>query len=169
MRPEQIVVGIGAAIGVVLMVLGVWILMRVVPDATIMDTAANRLVYALSANVIAILPFFVMMVTVGNRRFLSRAIDPTRLVENAALDIDSRVTDNTLQQNFVFFVVSLSLSTVVPFIYLNVIWATAIWFVIARSIFWIGYHIHPLYRAPGMSATAYLNLFMICYVLYMLA
>ncbi len=169
LKPKQIVVGVGAAIGVVLMVIGVWVLMHVVPDSTIMDTTANRLAYALAANVIAILPFFVMMITVGNKRFLSRSIDQTRHAENAALEIDSRVTDNTLQQNFVFFVVSLALSIVIPFIYLNVVWAAAIWFVIARALFWAGYRIHPLYRAPGMAGTAYLNLFMICYVLFMLS
>lgn len=168
MKPEQIVVGVGAVLGIFMMVIGVWVLMRVVPDSTIMDTTANRLAYALAANVVAILPFFVMMITVGNKRFLSRAIDPTRHAENSAMEVDSRVTDNTLQQNFVFFVVSLALATVVPFIYLNVLFAAAIWFVIARGLFWVGYRIHPLYRAPGMAGTAYLNLFMICYVLYML-
>jgi hypothetical protein len=30
-------------------------------------------------------------------------------------------------------------------------------FVIARTVFWIGYRIRPIYRAPGMSATGYLN------------
>lgn len=167
MKREQMIVGIGAAAGVLSMIIGVGILTQVIPDSTIMDTTANRLAYALAANVIALVPFFIMMINVGNKRFLSAAIDPTRHAENGAMEIDGRVTDNTLQQNFVFFVASLALSTVVPFIYLNVIWAAAIWFVIARSLFWIGYRIHPLYRAPGMAATAYLNLFMICYALFM--
>ncbi len=169
MKTEQKVVGTGAALGVVSMVVGVWVLMQVVPDSTIMDTTANRLAYALAANMIAILPFFIMMVTVGNKRFLSSAIDPTRHAENAMLEIDGRVTDNTMQQTLVFFIVSLALSTVVPFIHLNVLFAAAIWFVIARTLFWVGYRIHPLYRAPGMAGTAYLNLFMLCYVLYMLS
>ena len=30
-------------------------------------------------------------------------------------------------------------------------------FVIARFAFWIGYRVRPIYRAPGMSATGYLN------------
>lgn len=160
---------VGAALGVISMILGVWALMQVIPPSKIMDTTANRLAYALAANVLAILPFFVMMVNVGNRRFLSSAIDPTRHAENASMEIDGRVTDNTLQQNFVFFVASLALSVVVPFIYLHAVWATAIWFVIARTAFWIGYRVHPLFRAPGMSGTAYLNLAMICYVLYQLS
>ena len=50
--------------------------------------------------------------------------------------------------------------------YLQVLWACAIVFMIARLVFWFGYRRHPLFRAPGMSATAYLNLGMILYVLY---
>lgn len=170
MKAEQKVVAIGAATGIISMIAGVYVLSHyIVPASTIMDTTANRLAYALAANMFAILPLFVMMINVGNKRFLSKAIDPTRHAEDAAMDIDGRVADNTLQQNFVFFVASLALSTVVPFIYLNVIWAAAIWFVIARSVFWVGYRIHPLLRAPGMSGTAYLNLGMICYVLYTLS
>ncbi len=170
MKAEQKVVAVGAAAGIVAMVVGVWVLSTyLVPASTIMDTTANRLAYALAANVFAILPFFLMMITVGNKRFLSKAIDPTKHAEDAAMDIDERVTDNTLQQTFVFLVASLSLSLVLPFTSLNVVWAAAIWFVIARCVFWIGYRIHPLLRAPGMSGTAYLNLAMICYVLFMLS
>lgn len=169
MKYEQKVVGIGAATGIILMILGVWTLSKIVPVSQIMDTTANRLAYALAANVLAVLPFFIMMINVGNKRFLSKAIDPTRHAEDSAMEIDGRVTDNTLQQNFVFFVASLAASTVLPFTHLHLIWAAAIWFVIARTAFWIGYRIHPLLRAPGMSGTAYLNLGIICYVLYMLA
>ncbi len=166
MKYEQKIVGAGAALGVISMLAGMWALLQVVPPSTIMDTTANRLSYALAANVFALLPFFIMMITVGNKRFLGPAIDPTRHAEDGAMEIDGRVTDNTLQQTFVFFVVSMALSTVLPFTELHAVWAAAIWFVIARTVFWIGYRINPLFRAPGMSATAYLNLGMICYVLY---
>jgi len=82
------------------------------------------------------------------------------------MEIDGRVVDNTLQQNFVFAVASLSLSTVVPMRQLQVVWACAIVFVIARSAFWLGYRLNPLYRAPGMAATAYMNLGMLLYLLF---
>ena len=82
------------------------------------------------------------------------------------MEIDGRVADNTFQQNFVFAIASLALSTVVPLHHLQVVWACALVFVAARAVFWLGYRINPLYRAPGMSATAYLNLGMILYVLF---
>jgi len=57
-------------------------------------------------------------------------------------------------------------STIVSLQYLQVIWACTLVFVVARSVFWLGYRLNPLYRAPGMSATAYMNLGMILYVLF---
>jgi hypothetical protein len=166
MRKEQKIVAAGAASGVATMALGVWILTAVLPVPLVDDTLAERLTYALSANVFALLPFFVMLVTVGNARFRSDAIDPTRHAESRNLEIDGRVADNTLQQNFVFAVVSLALSTIVAAHHLQVVWACTIVFVIARCVFWVGYRMDPLYRAPGMAATAYLNLGMILFVVY---
>ena len=148
------------------MVLGVWLLSSVLPSPTGIESAADRLVYALRINLVALLPFFLMIISIANSRFLSDAIDPTLKKENARQIVDGRVTDNTLQQNFVFAIASLALATVVPTNRLQVIWACAIVFMFARVVFWIGYRIHPLYRAPGMSATAYLNLGMILYGLY---
>jgi hypothetical protein len=168
MKPEQKIVAIGAASGVVTMIVAVWVLTDSLPTPGIVDVVADRLAYALRANVVALVPFFVMLITVGNSRFLSEAIDPTRGAESASMVIDGRVVDNTLQQNFVFAVASLALSTLVPLEHLQVVWACTIVFVLARIAFWYGYRRHPLYRAPGMSATAYLNLGMILYVLYRL-
>ena len=168
MRPEQKIVAIGAASGIAAMLLAVWLLTKALPSPRIADGVGARLAYALGANVFALVPFFVMLITVGNSRFLSDAIDPTRKAESASMEIDGRVADNTLQQNFVFAIASLALSTLVPLAQLQVVWACAIWFVTARLAFWLGYRINPLYRAPGMSGTAYMNLFMILYVLYRL-
>lgn len=168
MRAEQKVVAIGAASGIAAMVVAVWLLTHALPAPRVSDELGARLAYALGANVFALVPFFVMLITVGNSRFLSDAIDPTRHAESASMEIDGRVADNTLQQNFVFAVASLALSTLVPIGDLQIVWACAIWFVIARSAFWAGYRMNPLYRAPGMSGTAYMNLFMILYVLYRL-
>lgn len=166
MNAEQKVVAIGAASGVVVMALSVWILTGALPTPAISDLPGERLAYALRANIVAVVPFFIMLATVGNSRFLSEAIDPTRRAESRAMEIDGRVADNTLQQNFVFTVASLALSTIVPLQHLQVVWACAIVFVVARAVFWLGYRINPLYRAPGMSGTAYMNLGMILYVLF---
>jgi hypothetical protein len=165
-KQAQKIVGIGAASGVTLMVLSVWLLTDLLPPPSIPDSIGERLAYALQANVVALIPLFIMFITVGNSRFLSDAIDPTLRAESPAMQIDGRVAANTFEQNFGFAVASLALSTLVPLGRLQVVWACAIVFVVARAVFWIGYRMNPLYRAPGMSATAYLNLGMIGYVLY---
>jgi hypothetical protein len=166
MNVEQKIVAVGAATGVVVMALSVWVLTKALPTPVIADALGERLAYALRANIVAVVPFFIMLATVGNSRFLSEAIDPTRRAESRSMQIDGRVADNTLQQNFVFAVASLTLSTIVPLHHLQVVWACAIVFVAARAIFWLGYRLNPLYRAPGMSATAYMNLGMILYLLF---
>jgi hypothetical protein len=166
MSAEQKIVAMGAASGVAVMVLSVWMLMVALPIPAIADMLGERLAYALRANVVAIAPLFVMLATVGNSRFLSEAIDPTRHVESRSMEIDGRVADNTLQQNFVFAITSLALSTTVPLQHLQIVWACAIVFVVARVIFWLGYRLNPLYRAPGMAATGYMNLGMILYLLF---
>jgi hypothetical protein len=168
MKKEQKIVAAGAASGVAAMAAGVWMLTGALPPPLADDALAERLAYALGANVVALLPFFAMIITVANARFLSEAIDPTRRAESRSMEIDGRVVDNTLQQNFVFAVASMALSTLVALEHLQVVWACAIVFVVARCAFWLGYRIDPLYRAPGMAATAYLNLGMILFVLYWL-
>lgn len=168
MKPEQKVVAVGAVSGVATMVVSVWLLTQALPVPAVSDELASRLAFALRANVIAVVPLFVMIISIANSRFMSDAIDPTRRVESAPMIVDGRVADNTLQQTFVFASASLALSTLVAVENLQVVWACTIVFVMARVAFWIGYRIHPLYRAPGMSGTAYLNLGMILYVLYRL-
>jgi len=166
MNADQKVVAIGAASGIAVMVLSVWALTSVLPAPAIADAPGERLAYALKANILAVVPYFVMLITIGNSRFLSEAIDPTRHAESESMQVDGRVADNTQQQLLVFAIASLAVSTVVPLPHLQVVWACAIVFVVARCVFWLGYRVNPLYRAPGMSGTAYMNLFMILYVLY---
>jgi hypothetical protein len=166
MKAEQRIVAAGAASGIVVMATSVWLLTTVLPTPAIADTLGDRLAYALRANILAIAPFFIMLITIGNSRFLSDAIDPTRHAETPSMDIDGRVAENTLQQNFVFALASLAVSTLVPLHQLQVVWACTIVFIAARAVFWLGYRINPLYRAPGMSGTAYMNLGMILYVLW---
>ncbi len=166
MKREQKIVATGAASGVLTMLLLVAGIAYILPDIRILDSFQERLRFALIANVFAIIPLFAMLVVVGNARFLSKAINPLRHAENKVMEIDGRVADNTLQQNFVFLIVSLTAATFVWHEYLNIVWACGIVFAIARMAFWIGYRIDPLYRAAGMAATGYMNLFIIIYILY---
>ena len=168
MNTDQKKVAIGAVSGVISMVLLVAILYAVFPQVPGMGTAFDRLIFAVKLNVLAIFPFFIMVATVANGRFLSEAIDPLRHTENRAIEINGRVTDNTLQQNFVFFVGTLALSTFLTSESIKLIPALVVVFILARVAFWVGYRIHPLYRASGMAATSYMNLGIILSVAYFL-
>jgi uncharacterized MAPEG superfamily protein len=99
-----------------------------------------------------------MLVAVGNARFLSEAIDPTRGAESRKMLIDGRVADNTLQQLMLFLVGTTALAAAVEGEAVKIVGAAAITFVIMRIAFWIGYRIKPVYRAFGFSSTAYMNL-----------
>jgi hypothetical protein len=57
-----------------------------------------------------------------------------------------------------FFAGTLALSVNISAAQMRIIPAAAIVFIVARIAFWVGYRIHPLYRAFGMAATGYLNL-----------
>jgi hypothetical protein len=167
MTKDQRTVAVGAASGVVGMILLVWMLSTAIHPPAIADTAADRLSFALPWAVVAALPFFFMVAAVGNARFNSEAIDPTLGKESQKMIVDGRVADNTLQQLVLFLVGMLALSVTLPIERLSVVAAVSLTFVIMRIVFWIGYRIRPVYRAFGFSSTAYMNLGMLLAVLWL--
>ena len=167
MTKDQKIVAVGAAGGIAGMVLLVWLISTWISQPEVIDAPGNRLAYAVRWSVVAVLPLFAMLVAVGNARFLSEAIDPTLGKESQEMVVDGRVADNTLQQFVCFLIGITALSVSVPIGWISVIPAVAITFVICRLLFWVGYRIHPLYRAPGFSSTAYMNLFMYVAVLWL--
>jgi len=164
---DQKTVAIGASFGIISMIVLVWLLSEAISAPAIPDTPGDRLAYALPWAVVAVLPFFAMIIAVGNARFLSEAIDPTAGKEDQKIVINGRVAENTLQQYVCFLAALLALAVMLPADRLSFVPAVAITFFIARIVFWIGYRIHPLYRAPGFSSTAYMNIFMFIAVLWM--
>jgi hypothetical protein len=166
MRREQRIVAVGAVSGVIFMIFSVWLLARVLP-VPLTVTMGDRLAYALKWDALAAVPFFVMIVFVGNERFFSDAIDPTLGKESQRMIVDGRVADNTTQQLLLFAVGSLSLAANLSPQHLPVVGAAAITFFIVRVAFWIGYRIDPLYRAFGFAGTAYLNLCVLTAALWM--
>jgi hypothetical protein len=166
MTREQKIVVSGAAIGITFMILSVWLLAQVLP-VPVTETMGDRVVYALKWDALAAVPFFLMIVVVGNERFLSDAIDPTLGKESHRMIVDGHVADNTTQQLLLFIVGSLALAANLPPQQLSVVGAAAITFTIVRLAFWIGYRIDPLYRAFGFAGTIYLNLALVVASLWM--
>ncbi len=76
MTSDQKAVAIGAASGIVTMILSLWLLYAMLPTSDAFSLA-DRLAFALKWDAVAALPLVVMLAAVGNARFLSEAIDPT--------------------------------------------------------------------------------------------
>jgi len=167
MTQDQKTVAVGAASGILGMLVLVWGLSSVIEAPGIADTAADRIAYALRWAVPPALLFFAMVAAVGNARFASEAIDPTRGKESPKMVVDGRVADNTLQQLVLFLVGMLALSVSLPIARMSIIPAVSITFVLVRIAFWIGYRIKPVYRAFGFASTAYMNLGMLIASLWM--
>ena len=125
MTRDQKIVASGAASGILMMAALVWFLSRAIA-APVLGGAAERLAYALPWAVTAAIPLFMMLVAVGNARFLGEAIDPTLGKEDHKTIVNGRVADNTLQQFTIFAVAILALSVTLPAHQLSFIPATAI-------------------------------------------
>ena len=166
MTRDQKIVGIGAASGVVAMIVAIAGTYQLWPSSPRFVDISSRFAYALQANAFAVIPLLAGIITVGNNRFLSQAIDPMLRKEDAATQINGRFVENTLQQFVLFLVATTALSVNLTAAQMRIIPAAAIVFVVARAAFWVGYRIHPLYRAFGMAATGYLNIGLLAFALW---
>jgi uncharacterized MAPEG superfamily protein len=166
MTRDQRTVGIGAASGVVAMIISIAGIYELWPINPGLADISRRLAFALQANAFAALPLLIGVLTVGNNRFLSEAIDPTLQKEDLATQINGRVVENTLQQFALFLVAITALSVNLTADTMRIVPAAAIVFVVSRAAFWIGYRIDPLYRAFGMAATGYLNVGLLAFALW---
>ena len=166
MTRDQKVVGIGAASGVAAMIVAIVGIYQLWPTSPSLVDISSRLAFALQANAFAVIPLLAGIMTVGNNRFFSEAIDPTLRKEDAATQINGRVVENTLQQFVLFLVATTALSVNLTAAQMRIIPSATIVFVAARLAFWVGYRIHPLYRAFGMAVTGYLNIGLLGFALW---
>ena len=166
MTRDQKIVAIGSASGVLTMVAAVTAIFWLWPSNPLLADIPMRLGYTLQANAFAVIPLLLGILVVANARFLGDAIDPTLQKENMAMQINGRVVDNTLQQFVLFLVATTALSVNATSAQMRLIPAATIVFVFARIAFWIGYRIHPLYRAFGMGATGYLNAGLLAFAIW---
>lgn len=166
MTKDQKIVAIGAATGVVTMLVLLTVLSATFAGISPEATAGERLAFALRWIAVGALPLVLMIASVGNERFGSEAIDPTAGKESRAMIVNGRACDNTMQQYLLFIVANLALTASLSGDRMGVIPAAAITFLIARFVFWIGYRIRPLYRAAGFSSTFYLNIVLLGYAIW---
>jgi len=169
MTKDQKTVAVGAISGVVTMAALVWILSRMILPPAIADMPGERLAYALKWAVVVVLPLLMAILSIGNARFNSEAIDPTLGRETPAMTVDGRVAQNTLEQTVLFLVGMLGLAVTLPIYRLNLVAAVTITFVVMRLAFWAGYRVKPVHRAFGFAGTGYLNISILAAALWLWA
>ena len=90
-------------------------------------------------------------------RAWSRAIDPLAGVDNRFLQVNQRALTNTVEQLAGFVPALMALAAGAPPGRMPGVVALGLVFGVARLVFWGGYLMGPLLRAPGMAATFAVN------------
>jgi hypothetical protein len=118
------------------------------------DDAQSRLGYALTWLLLPGLTLLIGIIGAARRGFYRDAIDGTRTPANAALEINLRYNQNTVEQVLLAAIAWGGLALRLPHDMLYVIPAMAVLFFVGRIAFFIGYLVYPMARAFGMVLTA---------------
>ena len=115
-----------------------------------------RLVYALGwVGVAVLLTFLTAIEAVSHERLFTPAIDPLAGRESPRMRINLRYLQHTLEQLVVFIPGLLLLAWYsADGTQLRAVTATAVVWIVLRIVFWVGYHISPTLRTPGLVGTA---------------
>lgn len=156
MLRKQIFVAIGVMTAVVTL-LAVWLrladLHLPLPEG---DDPASRLAFVAHWLLLPGLALFAGIVVVANQRFfVADAIDGARTLQSRLIEITLRYNLNTLEQTVLAAIAWAGLALALPHEKLMLIPAMAVFFVVGRALFWIGYLIAPVARALGLGLSAY--------------
>jgi uncharacterized membrane protein YecN with MAPEG domain len=91
-------------------------------------------------------------------RARSGAVDPLAGGDNATLLVNQRALTNTVEQLAGFAPSLLALAAGVSSDRMRFVVAAGVVFAVARLVFWAGYILGPMMRAPGMAATFAINI-----------
>lgn len=145
----------GAVIALPLAVAAWLALFWLTPPVTSAEPLA-RLVYALNwIGVAVLLTFLTAIEAVSHERLFTPAIDPLAGRESRRMRINLRYLQHTLEQLLVFIPGLLLLAWYsADGAELRAVTATAVVWIALRLVFWVGYHISPSLRTPGLVGTA---------------
>jgi uncharacterized membrane protein YecN with MAPEG domain len=98
-----------------------------------------------------------MIVVQMRLRVRTGAVDPLAGRDDAWLQVNQRALTNTVEQLAGFVPALLALASGVAPGWMRFVVAAGLVFALARLVFWAGYLLGPLARAPGMAATFAIN------------
>ena len=111
-----------------------------------------KVAYALRCFVFPAWILAIMIGATGRARAKVGAENPLSGNE-AAMEVHKKRIKNTLEQTFIFVMLSLFLSTLLEKEEMKYVFLTTILFLVGRVLFWVGYGIHPAYREAGNIVT----------------
>jgi uncharacterized membrane protein YecN with MAPEG domain len=139
---------------------GAFVLWRVLAAILAVGPAAatpERLGMACAALLPGVLVLNLMIALQMLVRAWIRAIDPLAGVDSRLLQVNQRALTNTVEQLAGFVPALMALAAGAPPGWMPEVLALGVVFTVARLVFWGGYLMDPLLRAPGMAATFAVN------------
>jgi uncharacterized membrane protein YecN with MAPEG domain len=117
----------------------------------------ERLALACAALLPVVCVLNLMIMVQMRLRVRTGAVDPLAGRDDAWLQVNQRALTNTVEQLAGFVPALLALASGVAPGWMRFVVAAGLVFALARLVFWAGYLLGPLARAPGMAATFAIN------------
>ncbi len=136
-----------SSVGAALAAIETVLLARLFAEAALAPLAAGFLALLPGAAVLA-----AMVLAQMGMRFVSGATDPASVEDPRPLRVGQRVIGNTVEQAAIFAPALVALAALER-ASSGTLLALGLVFALSRLLFWVGYVVHPLGRAPGMGAT----------------
>jgi uncharacterized membrane protein YecN with MAPEG domain len=147
---------LGSVIGVLLAVVGwAWLTRSLAFGGSL--GAAERIGLAAAALLPTIIVLDLMIVVQMGRRAWTRAVDPLAGRDDRLLQVNQRALTNTVEQLVGFAPALLALAAGASPDWMHFVVAAGVVFGVARLVFWVGYLLGPMLRAPGMAASYAIN------------
>ena len=148
---------LGPLVGVIVAVVAWQVLALIIP-VTVVAARPERLGLACAALLPAACVLALMIVVQMGLRARAGAIDPLAGLDDRPLQVNQRALTNTVEQIAVFAPALLALAAGSSPARMPFVVAAGIVFGAARLVFWGGYLLGPLWRAPGMAASIAINI-----------
>lgn len=142
-----------ASVGIAAGMLGWQGLVGVLPADPAWSSTAARLGIAALALLPGAIVLWLMIATQMAARMITGRLHPTEGRDTAFLRTNQRAIANTVEQSLCFISALLALAAGAAAPRMPQVIALALVFAAARLIFWVGYLIRPVLRAPGMAVS----------------
>ncbi len=147
---------VGSTVGIIVAAVVWWALGRALPVAGAAGLPPH-IGLACAALLPSVFVLDLMIVVQMGLRVRTGALDPLAGRDDRLLQVNQRALTNTVEQLAGFAPALLALAAGAPPAWMPFVVAAGVVFGLARLMFWAGYLLGPLWRAPGMAAGFLIN------------